>query len=171
MAFALAEHGILARQSAVAGDPNRRPAGPARFLSSRDALPPIVRLAARSPAHRDHLYLVLAGALEDEPFSTYQQTMPNGTDPEFDTPDYEWSATLPDKSGKHIIYSVWERSDSPETFYGCADVNFDGGNGEVIGIGSTPPTSTTTTTAPSTTSTTAPSTSSTTVPSTSSTTA
>jgi chitin-binding protein len=121
--------------------------------------------------------------LEDEPFSVYQQTTPNGTDPDFNTPDYEWSVTLPNKSGKHIIYSVWERSDSPETFYGCADVSFDGGNGEVIGIGGTPPTSSTTvpsttsttapsttSTAPSTTSTTAPSTTSTSEPSTSSTT-
>ena len=49
---------------------------------------------------------------------------------------YSWNANLPSgKSGKHIIYSVWSRSDSTETFYGCSDVTFDGGNGEVTGIG------------------------------------
>ncbi|GIJ46308.1 chitin-binding protein [Virgisporangium aliadipatigenens] len=49
---------------------------------------------------------------------------------------YYWTGNLPSgKSGKHIIYSVWSRSDSQETFYGCSDVTFDGGNGEVTGIG------------------------------------
>ncbi|MEV6609561.1 lytic polysaccharide monooxygenase [Kutzneria sp. NPDC051319] len=58
---------------------------------------------------------------------------------------YYWNAPLPaNKSGYHVIYSVWARSDSPETFYGCSDVVFDGGNGEVTGIGASgpPPTST-----------------------------
>jgi predicted carbohydrate-binding protein with CBM5 and CBM33 domain len=49
---------------------------------------------------------------------------------------YYWNATLPSgKSGRHIIYSVWSRSDSTETFYGCSDVTFDGGHGEVTGLG------------------------------------
>src|SRR5690606_21910120 len=49
---------------------------------------------------------------------------------------YHWNARLPSgKSGRHIIYTVWERSDSPETFYSCSDVVFDGGDGEVTGIG------------------------------------
>jgi chitin-binding protein len=43
-------------------------------------------------------------------------------------------ATLPPKSGRHVIYSVWTRESSQETFYGCADVVFDGGGGEVTGI-------------------------------------
>ena len=48
---------------------------------------------------------------------------------------YYWSGNLPSgKSGRHIIYSVWSRSDSQETFYGCSDVMFDGGNGEVTGV-------------------------------------
>ncbi|MEW9532328.1 lytic polysaccharide monooxygenase [Microbispora sp. NPDC049125] len=49
---------------------------------------------------------------------------------------YYWNASLPsNKSGRHIIYSVWQRSDSNETFYNCSDVVFDGGNGEVTGVG------------------------------------
>jgi predicted carbohydrate-binding protein with CBM5 and CBM33 domain len=49
---------------------------------------------------------------------------------------YYWSGNLPSaKSGRHIIYSVWARSDSQETFYSCSDVVFDGGNGEVTGVG------------------------------------
>jgi chitin-binding protein len=51
---------------------------------------------------------------------------------------YYWNGNLPaNKTGRHIIYSVWQRSDSNETFYGCSDVVFDGGNGEVTGIGDT----------------------------------
>jgi predicted carbohydrate-binding protein with CBM5 and CBM33 domain len=49
---------------------------------------------------------------------------------------YFWNGNLPTGlTGRHIIYSVWQRSDSQETFYGCSDVVFDGGNGEVTGIG------------------------------------
>ena len=66
---------------------------------------------------------------------------------------YYWNATLPSgKTGPHLIYSVWARSDSTETFYGCSDVVFDGGHGEVTGVGSggttTPPTTPTTPTTP-----------------------
>ncbi|MGY4644048.1 lytic polysaccharide monooxygenase [Cellulomonas sp. URHB0016] len=43
-------------------------------------------------------------------------------------PEYYWSAKLPNKSGRHIIYSIWERTDSPEAFYNCADVTFTGGS-------------------------------------------
>jgi predicted carbohydrate-binding protein with CBM5 and CBM33 domain len=49
---------------------------------------------------------------------------------------YSWTGNLPSgKTGRHLIYSVWSRSDSAETFYGCSDVVFDGGNGEVTGVG------------------------------------
>ncbi|MDC8759221.1 lytic polysaccharide monooxygenase [Janthinobacterium fluminis] len=30
------------------------------------------------------------------------------------------------KKGRQVIYSVWQRSDSPETFYSCSDVSFSG---------------------------------------------
>jgi chitin-binding protein len=49
---------------------------------------------------------------------------------------YYFNGTLPSgKSGRHIIYSRWVRSDSAENFFGCSDVVFDGGNGQVTGIG------------------------------------
>ncbi|WP_196778198.1 cellulose binding domain-containing protein, partial [Lentzea aerocolonigenes] len=41
--------------------------------------------------------------------------------------EYSWQAKLPNKSGRHIIYSLWQRSDSPEAFYSCSDVVFGGG--------------------------------------------
>ena len=62
---------------------------------------------------------------------------------------YYWTGRLPSgKSGRHIIYSVWSRSDSTETFYGCSDVMFDGGNGEVTGVGTTNPGPSTSASAP-----------------------
>ena len=39
------------------------------------------------------------------------------------------SVVLPSRSGKHVIYSVWQRSDSPEAFYSVSDVDFGGGGG------------------------------------------
>jgi chitin-binding protein len=57
--------------------------------------------------------------IEDQPFLT--------ADPEPAVVDgaYHMTGTLPaGKTGRHIIYSVWTRSDSTETFYGCSDVVF-----------------------------------------------
>lgn len=73
--------------------------------------------------------------LEDEPF--YSATDPPSVgSPGNEDAYYHWNARLPSgKSGRHIIYTVWQRSDSNETFYGCSDVVFDGGDGEVTGVG------------------------------------
>ena len=49
---------------------------------------------------------------------------------------YYWDQQLPAKTGRHIIYIQWVRSDSQENFFSCSDVVFDGGNGEVTGVGS-----------------------------------
>lgn len=37
---------------------------------------------------------------------------------------YTFNATLPARTGRHLIYQVWQRTDSPEAFYGCSDVVF-----------------------------------------------
>ncbi|SDH52548.1 chitin-binding protein [Lentzea fradiae] len=58
-----------------------------------------------------------------------------------------WTLTIPQRSGRHLIYSIWQRVvGSAEAFYTCSDVDFGGG--------STPPPTTTTTTPPPTTTTT-----------------
>lgn len=37
------------------------------------------------------------------------------------------TCTLPrDKAGRYMVYSIWQRSDSAEAFYGCMDVNLPG---------------------------------------------
>ena len=73
--------------------------------------------------------------LEDQPFLTVDHPAVSGSVGSVDG-QYKWTGRFPAaKSGKHVIYSVWKRSDSNETFYGCSDVVFDGGNGEVTGVG------------------------------------
>lgn len=55
--------------------------------------------------------------LEEKPFATV-------TDPRMENGDYVFEGTVPKKSGRHLIYSIWQRSDSPEAFYTCSDVVF-----------------------------------------------
>ncbi|MFD3628882.1 lytic polysaccharide monooxygenase [Streptomyces sp. NPDC058698] len=50
------------------------------------------------------------------------------TDPAASGGFYTFGGTLPERSGKQLLYAVWQRSDSPEAFYSCSDVAFGGGN-------------------------------------------
>ncbi|MGV9214583.1 lytic polysaccharide monooxygenase auxiliary activity family 9 protein [Micromonospora sp. RB23] len=73
--------------------------------------------------------------LETQPFLTVTNPPQRGA---VGTNDghYYFSGNLPSgKSGRHIIYSRWVRSDSQENFFGCSDVTFDGGSGQVTGVG------------------------------------
>ncbi|MBB5825460.1 lytic polysaccharide monooxygenase [Micromonospora carbonacea] len=73
--------------------------------------------------------------LEEQPFLTVTNP-PQSGGPGTNDGHYYFSGNLPSgKSGQHIIYSRWVRSDSQENFFGCSDVTFDGGNGQVTGIG------------------------------------
>ncbi|MGW2017520.1 lytic polysaccharide monooxygenase auxiliary activity family 9 protein [Streptomyces sp. NPDC001927] len=64
--------------------------------------------------------------LEAKPFATV-------TDPRMENGDYVFDGTIPNKSGRHLIYSIWQRSDSPEAFYTCSDVVFGKDNGTTGG--------------------------------------
>ncbi|WP_460545838.1 lytic polysaccharide monooxygenase [Glycomyces halotolerans] len=68
-----------------------------------------------------------------EKFHTFQDPPQNGG-PGVDGNYYYGSLTLPQRSGEHIIFTHWVRSDSTENFYSCSDLVFDGGNGEISGI-------------------------------------
>ncbi|AOR35199.1 chitin-binding protein [Streptomyces fodineus] len=48
---------------------------------------------------------------------------------------YTFSGRLPARSGKQLLYAIWQRSDSPEAFYSCSDVDFGGGT---VSTGSAP---------------------------------
>ncbi|GAA0472937.1 lytic polysaccharide monooxygenase [Streptomyces sp. NPDC046215] len=58
--------------------------------------------------------------LEAKPFAKV-------TDPALKNGSYVFDGTVPKRSGRHLIYSVWQRSDSPEAFYTCSDVDLGGG--------------------------------------------
>ncbi|MFG2192447.1 lytic polysaccharide monooxygenase [Streptomyces sp. NPDC048639] len=62
------------------------------------------------------------------------------TDPKLQNGSYVFNGTVPPKSGRHLIYSVWQRSDSPEAFYTCSDVVFGGGGGSATAPGASAPT-------------------------------
>ncbi|MFF7019598.1 lytic polysaccharide monooxygenase [Streptomyces klenkii] len=57
--------------------------------------------------------------LEAKPFAKV-------TNPALKNGSYVFDGTVPKKSGRHLIYSIWQRSDSPEAFYTCSDVDFGG---------------------------------------------
>lgn len=60
--------------------------------------------------------------LEDSPFCTINEVnLENGR--------YRMTCPFPQgKTGEHVIYSIWQRDDSPEAFYTCMDVSFTGDN-------------------------------------------
>ncbi len=58
------------------------------------------------------------------------------TDPVATGGFYTFSGTLPQRSGKQLLYAIWQRSDSPEAFYSCSDVSF-GGSGTAANGGGT----------------------------------
>ncbi|MEV0482078.1 lytic polysaccharide monooxygenase [Streptomyces sp. NPDC050508] len=77
------------------------------------------------------------------------------TDPVASGGFYTFSGTLPQRSGKQLLYAIWQRSDSPEAFYSCSDVSFGGsgtganGGGTAGSSKSTPAPAAPTTPAPS----------------------
>ncbi len=62
------------------------------------------------------------------------------TDPRMESGDYVFNGVVPVKSGRHLVYSIWQRSDSPEAFYTCSDVVFGEGGGGGGAEASTAPT-------------------------------
>lgn len=60
-------------------------------------------------------------ALDAEPFCTYEKAG-------FGPPEFECPSLEP-KNGRHIIFTIWQRGDSPEAFYACSDVNIGSGGG------------------------------------------
>lgn len=60
--------------------------------------------------------------LESAPFLTV-------TDPTLSGGAYVMSGAIPaNKRGRHLIYAIWQRSDSPEAFYSCSDVMIGAGS-------------------------------------------
>ncbi|MFD3415564.1 lytic polysaccharide monooxygenase [Streptomyces cyaneofuscatus] len=66
--------------------------------------------------------------LEAKPFA-------EATDPALVDGSYVFDGTIPNAAGRQLIYTVWQRSDSPEAFYACSDVVFGGGSAGTGGTG------------------------------------
>ncbi|MER7108950.1 lytic polysaccharide monooxygenase [Streptomyces sp. NPDC000229] len=64
--------------------------------------------------------------LEAKPFAKV-------TNPRLENGAYVFDGTVPAKSGRHLVYSIWQRSDSPEAFYTCSDVVFGEDDGQAGG--------------------------------------
>ncbi|MFD9002917.1 lytic polysaccharide monooxygenase [Streptomyces sp. NPDC059582] len=64
-----------------------------------------------------------------------QHPVATATDPVATNGFYTFSGALPERSGRHLLYAAWQRSDSPEAFYSCSDVTFGGGSGGSGGSG------------------------------------
>ncbi|MGN9779260.1 lytic polysaccharide monooxygenase auxiliary activity family 9 protein [Micromonospora sp. H33] len=46
------------------------------------------------------------------------------TDPPLRDGAYQFAGRLPERTGRHLIYTVWQNSDSRDTYYSCSDVVF-----------------------------------------------
>ncbi|MGC0332974.1 chitin-binding protein [Streptomyces sp. SAI-170] len=76
------------------------------------------------------VYLTKAGHDPAKPLAWSDLDLANpvatATNPAAQGGFYTFSGTLPERSGRHVLYAVWQRSDSPEAFYSCSDVDFGG---------------------------------------------
>ncbi|NUT23163.1 MAG: lytic polysaccharide monooxygenase [Hamadaea sp.] len=89
------------------------------------------RFAATAP-HKGafELYLTKPGYSPTKPlaWSDLRATpITKITDPTLAGGSYQIPVTLPsDATNRAILYAIWQRSDSPEAFYSCSDVQFSG---------------------------------------------
>ncbi|GHB07388.1 MULTISPECIES: lytic polysaccharide monooxygenase auxiliary activity family 9 protein [Streptomyces] len=84
------------------------------------------------------LYLTKAGYDPSQPLKwsdLQEKPFAEATDPQLVDGSYVFDGTVPQASGRQLVYTVWQRSDSPEAFYACSDVVF-GGEGSGSGSGS-----------------------------------
>lgn len=84
------------------------------------------------------VYVTKAGYDPSQPLAwddlDLQNPVATATDPAASGGFYTFSGNLPQRSGKQLLYAIWQRSDSPEAFYSCSDVTY-GGAGSTTGSG------------------------------------
>ena len=104
------------------------------------------------------VYLTKSGYDPSQPLAwadlDLEHPVATATDPVASGGFYTFSGTLPQRSGRQLLYAIWQRSDSPEAFYSCSDVSFGGSGAGANGGGaagsSTPTPAAPTTPAPTT---------------------
>jgi predicted carbohydrate-binding protein with CBM5 and CBM33 domain len=70
--------------------------------------------------------------VETKPFVT-------ATDPAVTDDAYHFTGTLPRKTGRHIILTIWQNTSTPDTYYSCSDVRFAGAGQAAPPAKPTPP--------------------------------
>ena len=85
------------------------------------------------------VYLTKPGYDPAQPLSwadlDFEHPVATATDPVAADGFYTFSGTLPQRSGRQLLYAIWQRSDSPEAFYSCSDVTFGADEGASGGPG------------------------------------
>ncbi|MFJ2830902.1 lytic polysaccharide monooxygenase [Streptomyces sp. NPDC087263] len=95
------------------------------------------------------VYVTKAGYDPSQPLAwddlDLQNPVATATDPAAAGGFYTFSGTLPQRSGKQLLYAIWQRSDSPEAFYSCSDITYgattgaaDSGSGTTTGTSPAP---------------------------------
>jgi len=70
------------------------------------------------------VYITNADWTPAQPLTWSSLTLLKQTDPSIAESSVDIPVILPARSGKHVIYSIWQRSDSGEAFYSTSDVDF-----------------------------------------------
>jgi chitin-binding protein len=105
---------------------------PAAVLPSGGAYTFLWSITASHPVATFYFYVTRDGFdpnvplkwsdLEATPFATIEN--PAIEEIGLQYPVYRFNVQLPQKTGRHMIYSIWTRHDSLENFYACSDVWF-----------------------------------------------
>lgn len=70
------------------------------------------------------VYITTEDWSPDQPLTWNKLVLLVRTDPSPPASSVDIPVTLPNRTGHHVIYSVWQRSDSPEAFYSVSDIDF-----------------------------------------------
>ncbi|MEU5099506.1 lytic polysaccharide monooxygenase [Streptomyces sp. NPDC020996] len=88
------------------------------------------------------VYITKAGHDPAQPLAwsdlDLEHPVATATDPVASGGYYTFSGTLPQRSGRQLLYAIWQRSDGPEAFYSCSDVAFGGDSGGAVTAGPAP---------------------------------
>ncbi|AXG81422.1 lytic polysaccharide monooxygenase auxiliary activity family 9 protein [Streptomyces paludis] len=83
------------------------------------------------------LYLTREGYSPDSPLTwddLAPQPFASATDPQLEGGAYRISGTLPsNRTGRHVLYTIWRNTSTPDTYYSCSDVVFPGDGGAGTG--------------------------------------
>ena len=75
------------------------------------------------------VYITNASYTPDQPLTWDNLELLTETAPRDPARTDNIDVVLPQRTGRHVLYSVWQRSDTPEAFYSTSDIDFGDGSG------------------------------------------